>query len=413
MKRSLNLWLKDGSFYFLCFAWFALTFSIALFEITFTGALILWLIWRWREKSFTFALPRNLQIPLFLFLALCLLSIFWSEAAAQSFRGGLKVLKNVLMLLMVSDVFCQKKKLRRFEAFFLIVAGIHFLDGFAQYLYGRDFLRGYSGEDSYAGVRVSSSFKTYGLFAAFLVSIIPFLSVLAYRAWKTPRGPIRWRLIVSVFAIPGLLALLFLTRSRGAWLAFAAGLFLFFLFRRHFKTCLLLTVLAGGIFLALPRNMIFHFDVQFQEQSLVERYHLWLRAVDVIKAKPLTGTGINTYAVAHQKYDTHQNWRVRDYYAHNGYLQMAAETGLPSLFCFLWFLWNYFRLSLNGAGKMIFQEKLLPLSLLMGILNFLLFVISDTILHNTTAVLNLWFLMGLQWAYQRAFGAPVLAADRT
>ena len=149
--------------------------------------------------------------------------------------------------------------------------------------------------------------------------------------------------------------------------------------------------------------MLIHLDADRKEQSLVERYYLWDRAISVIKAKPLTGTGINTYAVAHQRYDTTKNWRVRNYYAHNGYLQLAAETGLPGLFLFLAFLiyqfvWSYRRLAQKKAAGEV-TGYWIPLGLLTSMAGFLVFAFVDTVLHNEQSAMTFWYLAGLQSAY--------------
>jgi len=202
------------------------------------------------------------------------------------------------------------------------------------------------------------------------------------------------------------LLLLFWTRLRGAWVAFIGGV-LFFLWTAKKRIYLAFVMLAlGSLFFLLPRSMIIHLDYYGKEQSLIERLYLWDRAVQVIAARPLTGTGINTYAVAHQKYDQRQSWRVKNYYSHNGYLQIAAETGLPSLACFLAFLFFYFQNSLRLLkGLSGGEERVRLLGFLTGIVNFLILGIIDTIFHNPQAVMGFWFLVGWAVAYQRLLRA--------
>ena len=149
-----------------------------------------------------------------------------------------------------------------------------------------------------------------------------------------------------------------------------------------------------------------HLDIDSKEQSLVERLYLWDRAAHVIKARPWTGTGINTYAVAHQKYDKTQNWRVKNYYAHNGYLQMAAEIGIPGLFLFLLFLLNFFKISLKKIKDWLRSSK--PeqgfplLGICLGVLNFLILTLVDTILHNPPSIKLFWYLSALAFVYAPA-----------
>ncbi|MBI3313821.1 MAG: O-antigen ligase family protein [Candidatus Omnitrophica bacterium] len=157
----------------------------------------------------------------------------------------------------------------------------------------------------------------------------------------------------------------------------------------------------------IPRSTLIHLDAEGKEQSLVERYYLWDRAISVIKARPLTGTGINTYTKVHPKYDRTQNWRVRNYYAHNGYLQLAAEIGVFGLLAFLIFLGIFFIQGLR-AGNFSDWDGQLRFGLLMGTLNFLIFVMADTVLHNPQPVMTFWFLLGLHRAYLTSKPAETL-----
>ncbi|MBI4115243.1 MAG: O-antigen ligase family protein [Candidatus Omnitrophica bacterium] len=284
----------------------------------------------------------------------------------------------------------------RLLTFVLIFLGI---DGMWQYVFGSDLLRHIPFEQASAGPRISASFKNYGLLASFLISFSPLLGCRLSREDKAGETFLK-----SLGFVLSLL-LLFWTRVRGAWVAFWGGLLFLALMQRKKIYFLLLLLPLVAIPILLPRSMVIHLDAEGKEQSLVERFYLWDRAVQVIQARPWTGTGINTYAVAHQKYDQRQNWRVQNYYAHNGYLQMAAETGLPSLACFLTFLFFYFLKGLRFTAKRPDGEDRRTLAgIYAGIVNFLVLAIIDTIFHNPQAVLSFWFLAGWGLAYQRSVG---------
>jgi O-antigen ligase len=209
--------------------------------------------------------------------------------------------------------------------------------------------------------------------------------------------------LLTAFASVGGLVLLIWTRSRGAFLSFLIGGVLWMVFTKKFKWLIAAGLIIVGAFFIVPKSMIIHQNAEGQEQSIVERYYLWDRAMNVIKARPLTGTGINTYTAAHAKYDKTNNWRVRDYYAHNGYLQAAAETGIPSILFLLVFLGIYYQRSLRPklSGTEASSDKLLRQGLMIGLANFLVLTCVDTVFHNPQAVTVFWFLLGLQYAYSR------------
>ncbi len=375
--------------------WAALTFSSALVEISFMVALISWIIWRLWEKPSVPSLPPNLIIALGLFLIFVVISCFTSEFPKISLRGLLKICQQLMIFIIALDLLRMPTWRSRFEISFLTLTAVVCLNGFFQYYAGHDFIRGKTLEPSGAGPRVSASFGTYGKLGAYLLLTIPYLIALGVYSRQIAKNWSRWYLIMILFSAASVL--LFLTKSRGAFIALFAGTSLVLLFKRQWIVLLILGLMGIGFITILPKNMVIHLDHQLKEQSLIERFYLWDRAIQVIKAKPLTGTGINTYASAHAKFDTRKNWRVLGYYAHNGFLQLAAEIGIPGLLSFMCFLGIYFFFSM-------FRQPALPNVIirwgaLAGLLNFLAFSLVDTVLHNPQPVMTFWFMMGLQLAY--------------
>lgn len=380
--------------------WAGLMFSKALVSIAVVAALIFWVLWRFQTRDWLIRADFKILGILLAFLFWTSLSFFWSEAPAQSIKGIKKVAEHILIFLLVADVFQSAPSLRRWEKSFLVIASIVVFDGWFQYLAGKDLIRGFASQPSGSGVRLSACFNTYGLFAAYLISTLPLLAGMALRYWKENK-PKYAAFTAAAFAFS--LPLLYLTRSRGAILASVIGFFIFLLYRRHFKQFGLALLIAAAALCVIPKNVIIHLDIERKEQSLVERWYLWDRALHVIKARPVTGTGINTYAVAHQKYDKTDNWRVKNYYAHNGYLQMAAEVGIPGLFLFLLFLFRWAGKILSGLSvKLRAQDPNRGISTLaigLGILNFLILALVDTVLHNPPSVKLFWYLSALALAY--------------
>lgn len=374
----------------------ALTFSTALMEISFVVALVGWVFLKVKRRM---VLPCGAAAfaALLAFVFLSVTSFFWSEFPRQSFRGVFKVLQHFLLFWIVAETLNSEERrqaaLQVLTIAFLIVG----MDGMWQHVFGFDLLRRIPFEPASSGPRVSASFKNYGLLASFLVTFWPLVAVQLHKNQdieKSVKG--------SLAAVFGLL-LLFWTRLRGAWISFLAGV-VFSLALGRKKALLLFVGLAVLVcVLLLPKSMVIHLDSEGKEQSLVERVYLWDRAIQVIAARPWTGTGINTYSVAHQKYDKRQNWRVKNYYSHNGYLQIAAETGLPSLGCFLAFLFFYFKKGIEALqGRPSADPQRFLVGVLVGMFNFLMLGLADTVFHNPQAIMGFWFLAGWGAAYQNS-----------
>ena len=387
--------LNSAAFAALLVCWSALAFAPALVEIAFGVSVGLWLLSVLRVRRFPLE-ELNLQARLCLlgYLLIVIFSYFWSEYPSQSFRGFFKVLQQVMLFILTADLLNRRSRFTWFERVTLATFTVIVIDGFWQYLMLRDFLRGYAAADSTAGPRLSASFKSYGLLANYLICVLPVAAGIVLTRMK-PNSKLRVLLLVVAGA--GLL-LLINTRSRGAIMSFAASMFLILLIRKRYLMVLCFIAAMGTLLLILPRNMIVHRDINKREQSLVERYHLWDRALQVVKAKPLTGTGINTYTVSHARYDKKGNARVRGYYAHNGYLQAAAETGIPSMVCLLGFFALLFRQSWQLSSR---DGPRTPLyfGILAGLFSFFIFMGVDTVFHNPASSRLFWIMLGLLHAF--------------
>lgn len=403
-ERGLDL-LRENlgivTLFSLYLLFWALTFSPALSEIAFALALVSFLIHKVLNRSKW--IPHDISLwHLFLmgYVLLCVFSYFWSEYPQESFRGVFKVAQQIALFWMVGEVCSREEHLKWFEWVFLAIIWIVIINGTYQFFFGQDLLRQFPLQASGAGPRVSASFKTYGCLGAFLVTTIPFTLMFSLRPFQKSLKEIPKLRYLAFAAAIAMAILTFFTRSRGAIVSLFIAFFFLMLLLRQWRILVLLLVLSAAGIALLPRSMVIHLDAEGKEQSLVERYYLWERAAQVIKARPLSGTGINTYTKAHQKYDKTGNWRVRDYYVHNGYLQMAAETGVPSLLLFLLFLGSFLKEVLFAPpGR---DGPYLRYGIAAGCLGFLAMAFIDTVMHNNQPVLNFWYFMGLAWAYTKA-----------
>lgn len=164
----------------------------------------------------------------------------------------------------------------------------------------------------------------------------------------------------SALVTAATLAALFLSFSRGAWLgAAAAGAVLLIFWPR--RRWLGVGLAAGGLttFLVLynlgllPATVSARFadvgdfvqvydvrgvhinDTNF---AIVERLAHWQAAVNMARANPVFGVGLNNYEYAYDDYRL-INWKYALGHAHMIYLNVLAETGLIGLAAYL-FLWG-------------------------------------------------------------------------
>ena len=172
------------------------------------------------------------------------------------------------------------------------------------------------------------------------------------------RGRLRpFYFAVLVTLVAALLAAaLYLSFSRGAWLGAVAALLTMGLFlprRRWIGLALIggLIVLGLGLYGAglLPASIADRFAdvgalVDFRDvrgvkindanYAVIERLAHWQAAAGMIEAQPWTGVGFSNYQPVYEQYRL-LNWPLPLGHAHNIYLNVAAETGLPGLLAYV------------------------------------------------------------------------------
>ena len=162
-------------------------------------------------------------------------------------------------------------------------------------------------------------------------------------------------IIVSILIFSALIA----SWSRGAWLGFAlaAAVMIFAIPRRLARRIALVcgsVLLVGSLWLTglLPQSIVTRLttaagdfftasdvrglDVTPINYAVVERLAHWQAAVNMAEDKPLLGVGLGNYEILYDRYRL-INWREPLGHAHNYYLNILAEAGIPGLFAYLAF----------------------------------------------------------------------------
>ncbi|MCL6430195.1 MAG: O-antigen ligase family protein [Anaerolineae bacterium] len=212
-------------------------------------------------------------------------------------------------------------------------------------------------------MRAAGTFAQPNPYGGYLGMILPLalalvLTVWPGRAWRTER---RLAALWAVGAAAGVLMLggLGASWSRGAWIGAAAALAAVVLARGGAwlrgalagvllaaTLCVLLlgripvpgflqtrfADLAGDLVALDVRNV----EVTDANYAVVERAAHWYAAWGMLSEHPWTGVGLGNYATAYERYAL-PRWPDPLGHAHNYYLNIAAEAGLPGLAAYL--LW--------------------------------------------------------------------------
>lgn len=177
--------------------------------------------------------------------------------------------------------------------------------------------------------------------AGSLVLLAPLpLSALLF-AWREQH----WieRLLSLLFAAV-MVGVLVLTQSRSAWLAFAACLVVLVALRWRWGWLAIAMAVAAAV-LGIER-----FGAARLLEALLTggsiagaegRIEIWLRALFMIRDFPFTGIGMGDFGhVADTFYPFYIYQAGRIFHAHNLFLQIAVDLGIPGLIAWLWLLFS-------------------------------------------------------------------------
>ncbi len=402
---------ERGAFLSLLSVIATITFSISLYEAASWALIFFCLVLIVVRRDFR--VFNNIFFGLAaVYFLMNVVSISQSSYQDTSFHGVLKVAKNILLCAAGFYALDSEDKFKKIFQWFLIVSFFIGIDALIQGVTGIEFVR-LRDMTPYQGTmkRLTGPFHHANDFGAYL-SFAVMLFIGAVFFMKN-----FFSLKHYLFYCAGFITLticLIGTYSRGAWVAVGIGcVFLAILNRNKVLFAVLMTTCVWALYFspALIRSRAMSlFDAK--NSTLLERKTLWRGAARMVQKSPLLGLGVNTYARNEPLYKDHDS-KIDDQYAHNGYLQMAAEIGCLGLLSFLAVIACFYVLTLDVFARPpdIFLKKA-GLVFLSGIFSFLIHSATDTDLHSLLHINNLWLGMGLALAarglahHEKHFGNP-------
>ena len=218
--------------------------------------------------------------------------------------------------------------------------------------------------------------------------------------WKVLR---KWQQILLVVMLLFMTGILVLTQSRGALMGLGAGLLLMIMlrFRRGWIAVPVCLVLLVGLVLAVGPDRFFGSLDQTQSQvsSLEGREEIWSRAVMMIGDFPFTGIGIGTFGnVADTLYPFFLNSPGSVPHAHNLYLQVAVDLGIPGLAAWLaiWgsVIYSAWKLFQTGIKHSIAWQAALGAALLCTQVAMGVHGLWDAVTWGTRPAVLVWAIWG-------------------
>ncbi len=382
--------IQEGSLYLLLVL---LPFSKAAVEVLFGVLLLGWLIERARPETrrqtlWVRAEQRRLVWALGMFLAACALSVVVSGHRWLSLNGLInKWLEYLLFVVIVADVASRPGVVTRclmaLSASVLLVG----VEGLTQEFSGRGLLRHFPARSVFG--RMTGPYENPGDLATFLMVVIP----LFMTVWMTVRG---WKRFLVTVLLLTLMGCVVRTGTVGAWLGLGAGLVLVVTLNkrlRRFGVLTLAVLMLGAGIWSHRDGRLHNVRSPMQDIGVADRLYMWKAAMRMIQDRPLFGHGLNTFMSNYLSYWVGGERQPR--YAHNCYLQMAAETGLVGLFFFVGLLVLLFVHLIRAARRLQGNRRLILLGFVGGLFAFALQAGVDTNFYSLRQAALFWTLAGL------------------
>jgi len=360
-----------------------------------------------------------LNFPILSFMAICLLSLIWSNSFFVSLKELPLFLAGPLLYFVITNNISDDRQISRILNILLVVGTLFGIYGLFQYN-GIDFS---FWAHNIGRQQIFGLFGNVNYFAEYLIVPLP-LAISLFLATRNRVHKIL--LLVGILVMGGSLVLTF---TRGSYLAIGfSSIFIFLLYltnqsksfiKEHKKIFIFILVLIilitflfaipnplnkSGTIISKIKGRISISQIT-QGSSLKRRIAIWKFTILMIKDHPLLGSGIGTYKYNTFNYQAEffEQGKNRSLYphgfadkAHNEYLQLWAELGIIGLIIFIWLIISYFRFVLKILRKTKDEYKQ---GIIIGLMGAIVAVLVDGTfgfpLHLPATIVLFWLALGL------------------
>ena len=357
--------------------------------------------------------------PIFLYIIIISISLVISNTIMVSLKDYIIFISYIFVYFLIINNINNKKEFDSFLKIFFIISFFVSIYALIQY-YGFDPYFNNLG-------RLTSTIGQKNWISNYLALIFPIIFSY-FLLEKHKNNKVIFYLLLSV-----LYATLMICQSRGIWISIilttilAIYIIIKFKLIKIFKenkkiliilffTFLLITFIystdnpLNKSAITVPQRAISTFDEE--DPSINTRFLMWNITFNMIKDKPIFGSGIGTFKMNYLNYQA-EFLKDNPYYikysgkageAHNEYLQIWAEIGMIGLGLFILIFYFFFKAIFNfyKSSKNI-KDKTITLGLVMGITSFLIHSLFTFPLHVPALGSAFFILLGLTVVYVEKF----------
>ncbi len=252
--------------------------------------------------------------------------------------------------------------------------------------------------------KVAGSFGNPGPYTNYLVSVLP-ISIIIGWLYKPGNKMDFFLQKIAYWLSVAIIVVLPSTHARTSWVTAVICLAIILLTSIHLKDwykkltsnflARFMLIIAVSLFTGITAYYLY----AFKKDSARGRLFTWHLTTQIIKDHPLTGTGFNTFALAHNDYqanyfanstERNRNRILADNitYAFNEYLQLTSELGIIGFILFLFILGAAFYYSPKIKDMSLIQR-----SFFISLFPILICALFSYPFHDVPAFLNFFIFL--------------------
>lgn len=322
--------------------------GIGVANICLGAALFCALAWRLsaraRGEDFLGPFRRTtpLHAPIGAFVLLSILSCAFSTLPSRSFIQ-IKGFGTFLLVVFVAALLDDEDDVRLFVDAWRTTALYLVLRGLVEWLAGADNL----------DARVSGGLSVYMTYAGLLLVLVLLLGSRGLSGGRRIS-----RVADAIVAAAGAFAIA-LTLTRSAYLGLAIGLLVVLLAARpRLAIVAPFGIALFAVIMPLAVRDRLMSATNPRDVTMNDRVAMWKAGATMIRERPLFGVGPGRVKALYPVYRVSGWVEPRPGHLHNNVVMIAAETGIPSLLAYLWFVGAFFAAALRQVRALARGEPL-------------------------------------------------------
>lgn len=338
-----------------------------------------------------FYLYKNfIHIPIILYLVLIVIATFTSINISGSFRDLAIHLSAISFVFVMINSIKTKQSFNNLLSILVFTATIVALYGIFQYIVGVDIEKKWVDVTNNPEIktRVFSVFGNPNILAEYLIMCTP-ISIALF--WNTKK---LFKKVIFLVTTLILFITIVLTFSRGGWIGFAFGIFVFVILVEKKLLLSLIPISLISVFI-LPQSIVSRIQTigSLKDSSNAYRVKIWKITLDVIRDHWITGVGFG-YIPFKQTFETYIR-TMPVYHAHNTFLETIAEVGFTGFIIFSIMLFVIYKYGIKTIK--VTEDKFIKVvmaGLLASFSSILFHGLVESVLYLPKIIITFWIIVG-------------------